>query len=534
MEIKKQSFIKGAAILAAAGLITKVLGAIYKLPLNYIIGSEAIGYYQASYDWYVWALTISTYALPIAISKLVSEKIELGRRDEAHKIFRVAFSLAAILGLVVSLFLFFSSNFLVSLFKNPGSYFAVAAIAPAIFLVSISAAMRGYFQGMQNMLPSAVSQVIEQLGRVVFGYILAIMLLPKGPQLSAGGASFGTSIGGILSVLVLAYMYRKYRPAIYNDINNLPKRKMESAAKILKRILVFAIPITIGGSIMPVMGLIDSLIVFDRLQAAGFEYKTAVEMYGQLKALALSFINFPQIITISLGASLVPSIAESITRKDLDSARKKSELGIRLSLLIGLPAAMGLFILSDPIMIMVSPRENIVAGIALRYLAPSAIFLTLVQTLTGILQGMGKERIPVVNLLVGAVVKIIVSYTLTSIPYMNIRGAALGTVFGYAVPCVLNLIAIIKYQKQQLDYVRTLVKPIIATGIMAFVAFYSYKIILAVVGSNTLSTLISILLAVLVYGVALLLIKGITLEELQMAPGGNRLSAALKRRGLIK
>lgn len=534
MEINKQSFIKGAAILAVAGLITKVLGAIYKLPLNYIIGSEAIGYYQSSYDWYVWALTISTYALPIAISKLVSEKIELGRPDEAHKTFRVAFSLAAILGLIVSLFLLFSSNYLVSLFKNPGAAFAVAAIAPAIFLVSISAAMRGYFQGMQNMLPSAISQVIEQLGRVVFGYILAIILIPKGPQLVAGGASFGTSIGGLLSVLVLVFMYKKYRPAIHRSINSVPRRKMEPYAKILKRILVFAIPITIGGSIMPVMGLLDSLIVFDRLQVAGFEYKTAVEMYGQLKALALSFINFPQIITISLGASLVPAIAESITRNDFDSARKKSELGIRLSLLIGLPSAMGLFILADPIMMMVSPKEHIVAGIALRYLAPAAIFLTLVQTLTGILQGMGKERVPVVNLLIGAIVKVIVSYTLTSIPAVNIRGAALGTVFGYAVPCVLNLMAIIRYQKQQLNYIRTFVKPVIATAIMTFVAYFSYEIIFTAVGSNTISTMISILLSVIAYGILLILIKGITIEELQMAPGGSRLSAALKKRGLLK
>lgn len=534
MEIRKQSFIKGAAILAVAGLITKVLGAIYKLPLNYIIGSEAIGYYQASYDWYVWALTISTYALPIAISKLVSEKIELGRRDEAHKIFKVAFLLASALGLTVSLFLFFSSSFLVGLFKNPGSYYAVAAIAPAIFLVSISASIRGYFQGMQNMIPSAVSQVIEQSGRVVFGYILAIMLLPKGSELTAGGAAFGTSVGGLLSVLVLAYMYSKYRPAIMSGINDLPARKTESVASIVKRILVFAVPITIGGSIMPVMGLIDSLIVFDRLQAAGYEYTTAVQMYGQLKALALSFINLPQIITISLGASLVPAIAESIARRDLDSARKKSELGIRLSLLIGLPAAMGLFILADPIMIMVSPKENVVAGIALRYLAPSAIFLTLVQTLTGILQGMGKERVPVVNLLIGAIVKIVISYTLTSIPYMNIRGAALGTVFGYAVPCVLNLAAIIKYQKQKLNYTRTIIKPLIATGIMAATAYYSYHLLLSAIGSNTISTMISILISILVYGVALLLIRGVTVEELQMAPGGSRLSATLKKKGLLK
>lgn len=534
MEIRKQSFIKGAAILAIAGLITKVLGAIYKLPLNYIIGSEAIGYYQASYDWYVWALTISTYALPIAISKLVSEKIELGRRDEAHKIFKVAFSMASALGLGVSLFLFLFSGYLVGLFRNPGSYYAVAAIAPAIFLVSISASIRGYFQGMQNMIPSAVSQVTEQFGRVLFGYIFAIMLLPSGSELSAGGAAFGTSAGAFLSVILLIYVYNKNRPAIISSVNNSPRKKTESVASIVKRILIFAVPITIGGSIMPVMGLIDSLIVFDRLQAAGYEYTTAVQMYGQLKALALSFINLPQIITISLGASLVPAIAESLARRDLESARKKSELGIRLSLLIGLPAAMGLFILANPIMIMVSPKENLVAGIALRYLAPSAIFLTLVQTLTGILQGMGKERVPVVNLLIGAIVKVIISYTLTSIPYINIRGAALGTVFGYAVPCILNLMAIVKYQNQRLDYGRTIIKPVIATGIMAVVAYYSYSLIYAAIGSNTLSTMISIIVSIVVYGTALLLIKGITVEELQMAPGGGRLSATLKKKGLLK
>ncbi len=534
MEVRKQSFIKGAAILAVAGLITKALGAVYKLPLNYIIGSEAMGYYQASYDWYVWALTMSTYAIPIAISKLVSEKIELGRRADAHKTFKVAFGLSALMGLLVTLFLFFGSGSLVGIFKNPGSRYAVTAIAPAIFLVSISAALRGYFQGMQNMIPSAVSQVIEQSGRVLFGYIFAIMLLPKGPQLSAGGAAFGTTVGGLLSASVLLYMYRRYRPAIQNSIQQVPARKTESAASIVKKILVFAVPITIGGSIMPVMGLIDSLIVFDRLQAAGYGYTTAVEMYGQLKALALSFINLPQIITISLSASLVPAIAESMTRRDLDSAIKKSELGIRLSLLIGLPAAMGLFVLSNPIMVMVSPKENIVAGIALRYLAPAAIFLTLVQTLTGILQGMGKERIPVVNLLIGAMVKLIVSYTLTSIPTLNIRGAALGTVFGYAVPCLLNFRAIIKLQKKPMNFSKTILKPAIATAMMTVVAYYGYRTIFAAAGSNTIATILSILISILVYAVILILIKGVTIEELQMAPGGGRLSKVLKKKGLLR
>ena len=533
MSSSKQSFIKGAAILAIAGIVSKVLGAIYRIPLGRIIGSEGMAYYQTAYDLYILMLTFSAYSIPIAISKLVSEKIELGRRDEAHKTFKVALSLIAFLGLSLSALLFFNAQGFVAAVKNPGAYVAVLCVAPAIFTVSLSGAFRGYFQGMQNMTPSGISQVTEQLARVVFGFILAVMFLSAGYEASAGGAVFGTTIGGLVSFFTLFYIYRRKKHEIRMGILSAGKMKMESSLNIIKRIVVFSVPITIGGSIMPVMTVIDTFIVMDRLQAAGFSLETATSLLGQLKGMAGAFINLPQVFTIALAASLVPAISESITRNDFGGAARKSELAIRLSLIIGLPAAFGLFILSDPIMKLMYPAEPATLGMVLRYLSMAVIFLTLVQTMTGILQGMGKERIPVVNMVIGALVKLVVSYTLTSIPFINIRGAAIGTVAGYGVSAILNLSAIIKHQRSGMRVSKIVMKPAIATVAMMAAAYFSYSLFFGALERNSVATLLSVAIAALVYVVVLILIKGIAIEELEMAPGGKRLSKILKKKGLL-
>ncbi|MDF2591723.1 MAG: Polysaccharide biosynthesis protein [Clostridia bacterium] len=533
MEIKKQSFIKGAAILAAAGLITKILGAIYRIPLGRIVGAESMGYYGTAYSVYTWALTISAYAIPIAISKLTAEKLELGRHDEAKRIFRVALTFISTVGLLFSIVLLVYAKDIANLLNNPGSYIAILCVVPSVFLFSVTGALRGYFQGMQNMMPSAVSQVFEQLGRVVFGFILAIMLLPLGYQQAAGGAVAGTTVGGIISIITLLFIYFKYK-SNREGVRDTLNYKRESALSILKRLIVFTIPITIGSSVMPIMGLLDSMIIMDRLQAAGYSLNTAVSMYGQLTQMAMPFINLPQVLTISLAASLVPAISESVTRRDLVSVEKKSELAIRISLIMGLPAAFGLFILADPIMTIAYPTETSSVVTALMFLAPAVIFLTLVQTLTAILQGMGKEKIPVLNLAIGAFVKIIVTYTLTSIPSINVRGAAIGTVAAYAIASILNLRAVIKYQKKDFNYKQLFGKPILATVVMSLVAYFAYKYAFLFTDSKSLSALLSMLLAAIIYAVTLILTKGITTEELQMAPGGGRLSKVLKKKGLVK
>lgn len=533
MSSYRQSFIKGAAILAIAGIISKALGAVYRIPLGRIIGSEGMAYYQTAYELYVLMLTISSYSIPIAISKLVSEKIEIGRRDEAHKIFRVALALIGFLGITLSLLLFFNAQGFVRIMRNPGAYLAVLCVSPAIFTVSINGAFRGYFQGMQDMIPSGVSQVTEQFARVLFGFILAVMFLPLGYESSAGGAVFGTTIGGLASFLTLVFIYRKRRFDIMSGVRLVSSMKKEKALSIAKKIIVFSLPITVGGCIMPVMTVIDTFIVMDRLQSAGFPLKTATSLLGQLKGMAGAFINLPQVFTIALAASLVPSISESMARNDFAGVARKSELAMRISLIIGLPAAFGLFILADPIMKLMYPAEPATLGMVMRYLSMAVIFLTLVQTMTGILQGMGKERIPVKNLVIGALSKLAVSYTLTSVPLINIRGAALGTVAGYAVSAILNMSAIIKHQKSDIRISRMVVKPAIATAAMTISAYSAYKLLFRVIGRNSAATLISIAFAALVYMIVLILIKGIAKEELEMAPGGKKLIRMFRKKGII-
>lgn len=533
MDNNKNSFVKGALILTIAGIISKVLGAIYRIPLASIITSEGMAYHQTAYDLYILMLTFSSFAIPTAISKLVSERLEAGRKDEAHKIFQVAMWLLAAIGLILSVALFFNAAAFSQAFKNPGSYLAVLAVSPAIFTVSASGAFRGYFQGMQNMTPSAVSQVTEQISRVLVGIVLAYLLLPLGFETSAAGAIFGTTVGGLVSFLTLYIIYAIKKKMIKADLAQFKGRETESIGSIVNRIIKFSLPIMIGGSIMPIMSLMDNYIVMDRLLASGFNQETATMLYGQLKGIAASFINVPQVFTISLAASLVPSITESVAKRDQDSVKRKSKLALKMSLILGLPAAMGLFILAGPIMQMFYPNESSSLGLALRYASVSVIFLTLVQTMTAILQGMGKERIPVKNMVIGALVKAVVSYVLTSIPALNINGAALGTVLGYATATVLNLRALLIYQKGGLGIASITIKPAIATAAMTFTAYFSYKLSYAALGSNRMATLISILLAVLVYGIVLILIKGVTKEELDTAPGGKRLSQMLKKRGLL-
>lgn len=533
MEKSKHSFVKGALILTIAGIISKILGAIYRIPLGQIITSEGMAYHQTAYDLYILMLTFSSYSIPTAISKLVSEKLEEGRKDEAHKIFKVAMWLLGTIGLILSVVLYMNAKAFSQAFKNPDSYLAVLAVSPAIFTVSISGAFRGYFQGMQNMTPSAVSQVTEQISRVLVGFLLAYLLLPMGYKVSAAGAIFGTSVGGFVSFITLYIIYSKNKTRIKVELMDYAGRKTESSVSIINRIIKFSLPIMIGGSIMPIMNLLDTFIVMDRLQAAGFNQITATKLFGQLKGMATSFVNVPQVFTISLAASLVPSISESMVRKDMEAVRRKTQLALKMSLLLGLPAAMGLFILAGPIMQMFYPNETESLGIALKYVSSAVIFLTMVQTMTGILQGMGKERIPVINMIIGALVKAVVSYILTSMPLLNINGAALGTVMGYAVAAVLNYKALVKYQKKELKILSISIKPAIATAAMTIAAYFSYKWIYQIIESNKIATLGAILLAVIIYGVVIILIKGVTKEELDSAPGGKRLSKMLRKKGLI-
>lgn len=531
----RKSFLQGAVILGMAGIIVKVLGAFFRIPLANMIGDEGMGYYQTAYPIYVFLLVLSTAGLPTAISKIVSEKNAVGNRYGAHRVFKISFILMFIIGIVTASILFFGAQYIVQILKNPGASYAMMAIAPALLFTPIMAAFRGYFQGLQDMKPTAVSQVVEQLIRVGIGFTLALFLLSKGLEHAAAGASFGATAGAIGGAIILIGIYFGRKKIINEEIQHSKKQIYESAGTILKRVFIIAIPITIGAAIMPIMNMIDVAIVMRRLQEVGFTAETANSLYGQLTGMAGPIINFPQVLSMGIAMSLVPAVSDAFERRDYPFLKYNVESGVRISMLIGLPCGFGIMALSEPIMLLLYPMQQasaVSAAGSLSILALGVIFLTLVQTLTGILQGLGRPVIPVRNLFIGGILKISVTYFLTGIQSINVKGAAAGTLIAYLTATLLNLYYVRKYTGAKFNIHLTIIKPLTSAMIMTASVIGLFHILESIT-SSSMATALSILMGAIIYGLVLIIIKGITADDFELLPKGQKIKKMLIKLKLI-
>lgn len=529
---KGQSFIKGAAILGIAGALVKILGAIYRIPLSNIIMDEGIGYYQTAYPFYILLLTLSTAGIPVAIAKLVSEKRALGDYRNAHKVFKVALVGLFFGGVLTALIVALGSRKIVEFLGNPNAYYALIALVPALFFVPIMGAFRGFFQGRQSMVPTALSQVIEQLFRIITGLVLTFILLGYGIPIAAGGASFGGSAGAIAGTAVIMFIYFKNRKSLKDEIELTEIKTDYPVKKIVRDLLMIAVPITMGSAISPTMDTIDAALVLRRLQYIGYSEATANVLYGHLKGMAQTLINLPQVFSMAIAMSLVPAISDAKARKAKGEVVELITSGIRITLLIGLPAAFGLFVLSEPIIALLyyrnTPEAIASIGTLLSYLAFGVIFLTLVQSLTAIIQGLGKPFVPVRNLLIGAIAKIILTFVLTGIPAINIKGAAISTVTAYAVAATLDLRYIIKVEKIKLNLKTIIAKPLVSAIGMGIVARISYQVVVGAIG-NSKATIVGVAIGALVYFALLIVTGAITREDLELIPKGKKILKIVDR-----
>lgn len=529
---KDNSFLKGAAILGMAGIVVKILGAIYRIPLSNIITDEGLGYFQTAHPLYVLLLTISTAGFPVAIAKIVSEKRAVGDYRSAHKVFKVALVGLIITGVVTSLFVLLFARNIVESIGNPNAYYSFIALVPALFFVPIMSAFRGLFQGRQTMAPTAISQTAEQLFRVVVGLTLTYFLLDKGIPMAAGGASFGGSAGAFIGAVVIIGIYLSQRKKIKDEINSSLVKVEYNVNAIIKDLLIIAIPITIGAAINPIMDTIDTALVLKRLQSINYTQAQANDLYGQLKGFAQTLINLPQIFSIAIAMSIVPAIADAMARQKKEEIKSIISSGIRITLLIGLPAAFGLFVLSRPIIQLLYFNNSVASitstGKILQVLSFGVISLTLVQALTAILQGLGKPIIPVLSLLAGAIAKVFLTYTLTVIPSINIKGAAISTVTAYSIAAIINIIAVVNITEIKFNYKNIFLKPFIASFGMALVAKLSYMLFENTIGGR-LSTVLAIVLAGIVYLVLLVVTGSITAEDMLLLPKGEKIKNKLEK-----
>ncbi len=430
----RRTFVRGAAILAFGSLSSRVLGAVYRFLLPWIMGGgraaqEGVGLFSMAYPIYLSILGIATSGFPIAISKLVSEKLALGKREEAARIFRRALYLLGGMGALATLFLFLSAPLYARyVARDLRATVSLQAIAPAIFLVSLLGGYRGLFIGLQEMTPCAVSLVVEQAVRISSLLLLAALLLPRGIEWSAAGANFGAVIGAVVALLFLLHLARgKLPPEPVSRSDFWPEAR---------RLFAYSFPISLAGAIYSLLGFLDALLVPSRLHAAGLGSEST-RLYGILAGYAMPFLTLAGAVMYPLATSLIPALAEKLALGDRPTAAGRWRVALRLTFLFGFPAWLGLAALSReiPQLLFRSPE----AGEPLFFLAPAMLFVSLEIISAGALQALGKPLLLFRNVALAGVVKVFLNWTLTALPAVNVSGAALATSAASLTAASLNL-----------------------------------------------------------------------------------------------
>ncbi len=520
-----KNFVQGAIILAIAGLIAKIIGAFFRIPLVSVIGTEGIGYYSMAYPVYSLLGVVATAGIPAAISKMVAEKIAVNKPLEAHNIFKVAVRALIIIGVICSMLLFALSPLIASVIKSAPAIYSLVAISPALFFAAVISAYRGYFQGMEQMKPTALSQIIEQLFKLLLGLSLAYVFFQKTgkPEFGACGALLGISLSEVISCGYIIIYYKISKKTV--AIRALNTKEKIDYKPILNKLVKLAVPVVIGACVMPIILSLDSVIVTRVLQDIGYSQRQTAALYGVLTGVVNPLINMPAILSLALAMSLVPAISSSYIKKDFETVKAKTSLGIKLAISVGMPATMGFMVFARPIISLlyknISSSELAVGVQLLQLLSLGVLCLTFVQTTTGILQGLNKPMIPVYSLCAGAVVKVVVSLILMYIPSINIIGAAIGTLCCFLTGAVINTVFVLKYSNLKIDFYNHILKPLCSTATMIIIAWLIYSVF--GVYSNTAGILLAVIFGVIVYAMVLLFSRTFLREELITLPGGEKL-----------
>ncbi|QUL97800.1 MAG: polysaccharide biosynthesis protein [Candidatus Fermentithermobacillus carboniphilus] len=510
MSTKDTQFLKGAFALSLSTLLVKILGAMYRIPLYSMLGSEGIGLYQMAYPIYVVLLGVSSTGLNVAISKVVAERWALRKWSGARAVFRVSMTLMVILGLLASLTLFGLSGWISqNMAKDPRSRLSIMAISPALFVAAILSAFRGWFQGIEEMGAPAISQVVEQVARLLTVFLLGNLLLSRGIEHAAAGATFGAVVGAAVGVVYIAAVYFAKAKTWNSDDSDVG----ESYLSIVREISSIAAPLSIASAVFGITEIVDLGLVPRRLQVAGFSVEQATELWGQLSGGAFSILNLGSIFS-GVQVAFVPSISAAAALRDREGINRRVKKGLAITSALALPAALGLYVLAVPIPTLLFGEPEI--GRILKSLAPAFYFFALQQVTAGILQGIGKIKVPLINLGFAAIVKAVLTYKLVAVPSVGVVGAGIATSFHFGVAALLNLLAIYRELGNPID-VLGLFKTSLAGALMAVLAGFSYTRATLVMPEK-MATVVAIAVAAFFYGVLALVLGAVPLEDLKAMP----------------
>ncbi len=520
---------KGAAILSASTLLVKLLGLLFSIPLANFISAEGMSYFYGAYDIFTIFLMLSTAGLPIAVSRMVSTAYARGCRKEADQVFSVSFWLFFGIGLLGSLIMLFGAEQIAQMLHKPGAAGTIRALAPTTFFISVTSALRGYFQGRSNMVPTAMSQVIEAVTKVAIGVGLAAYIVSQlgDDTFAAVGAISGVSISAGLGVLYLTFyklrQKRRDRP--------LPPDGGVSASRrdILLSLVRFAVPITIGACFLSVLDFVDSAVLMDRMMSGAGLSQGQADWFSGVLGNARKFFDLPTAFVVPISTSLLPVLSGAIVSGDRRSVLHISSISMRVTLIIAIPASVGMCLFAEPICSLLLFNKPDIAAEAARLLAVLAtaiVFNSALLTTNAILQSFGRTTRPVVNMAVGGVVKIALSYFLTAIPEINVMGSAISTVLSYLLIMALNQIAI-RESLPDMDGLTVTAMPILlASAAMGAASYGVYQSLLLFLPQR-LAVLPAIVVALAVYGAAVVLFKAVTYDDVVMLPKGEALARLL-------
>lgn len=420
---------RGAFWLSLGSLISKLIGAVYRIFLPRILGDYGVGLFQMAYPLYAVLLAIWVNGIPTALSKLTAEKLSRGDDAGAEALSGWAQVGLGLVGLALAAAMGWGAPWIARVvFVEPDAMPAIRALAPALAFVALEASFRGYFQGHQEMVPTALSQIVEQLVRVGVMFPLAVWLVPRGVALAAAGATLGAPVGAVAGLGYLVWRRRRGGSAC--------RLSWPIPVPDLARLFRVALPMSLSGLLFPLMFLADSLFVPQRLRATGMSMRQATAAFGRLSGEAMPLINLTMVVGAALAVSLVPAVARAVTEQDAEQAAGRVASAVHLIWLIGLPMAGGLIALATPLTTLLYGDGG--SASALEVLAMGSSILAIQQVLGSSLQAAGHGWIPVKNLVAGAVVKFFLTYWLTPLPHLGIRGAAMGSVAASVVTAYLN------------------------------------------------------------------------------------------------
>ena len=525
---KKQNFLQGTALLAMAAVIVKLVGALYKIPLNAIIGEKGFGYFSTAYEIYNVLLMISTAGLPVAMSRMISQASSLENYNQVRQVYSTARRIFLILGASGSILMTVFCRQLAAFWNQPDAWAAIGFLGPCVLLICIMSAFRGYFQGQSNMLPTAVSQVLEVITKLIVGMAaaLAFLKLTDSIPLAAGGAILGVTVSCVVSAV---YLFGKFR----RSYRELPRTEDQAASfgKTARELLKIAVPITISSTCLSIITSFSSKIYMGQLLSSGVSQESADIMRG-IHVMTQTIYNMPCAFITPITVSIIPAITAQITLKKYRQTRLTEESAIRITGIVAMPCSLGIIALAQPITALLgrySGERLVLATQMMTVLGVSLVFNALVLVTTSIMQAHGNVTRPVINMLIGGVLKLIVVYVLTGNPAIGIVGTPIGTLLSYVVICILNIYSIHTLVEDPPQILKNLIRPFCAACIMALCAWLVWWDLGKLgITSRLILCAIPVGVGVVVFLIAAVILKVITREDCLLLPKGEKIAKMLK------